>query len=111
MSFIILKCIYAFTAISLAFLLFVRVLFDNIFKGNNKLSPIVAFIGGLFLLYTLTGIILCIIYPSLLTKLILLMFAISPFIIGRLVNYKSLKFYSIIQIICVILSIGFVVIF
>ena len=111
MYLIYVKIIFSIIAILLALLLALRVIFESKFKNNNKLSPIIAFIGALFLLYTLTGIILCIIYPSLLTKLILLMFAISPFIIGRLVNYKSLKFYSIIQIICVILSIGFVVIF
>lgn len=105
------KIIFCVIAMMLALLLTVRAVFDSKFKNNNKLSPVIALIGGLFLFYTLFGLFLCIIYPGLLNKLILLIFSVSPFIIGKLVRYKSLKFYTTIQIICVILSIGFVVIF
>ncbi len=111
MPVIILKYFFCFIAIFLALLLTLRVLFDNIFKNNNKLSPVVALIGGLFLLYTLIGLILSLVYPNILNKFIMFLFSLSPFIIGKLVSYKRLRLYSIIQVLCVIFSIGFVLIF
>jgi len=111
MSLILLKIFFCIVAFLLGVFLSIRMIFSSKFENNNKLSPFVAMIGGLFLFYTLIGLFLGIIYPGLLKKLMILTFAISPFIIGRLVSYKSLKIYTTIQIICVILSIGFVLIF
>ena len=95
--------------IMLSVLLSIRTFFPNIFKNSNKFSPVMAFLGSLFVFYVLAGLILAIFMPTFVYKCILLLFAISPFIVGKLVSYKTLKLYSIIQILCVILSVAFVI--
>ena len=102
-------CKYIFIAISVLLILALsfRIFFPKIFENNNKISPVIAFIAGLILLYIFLGLILTIFLPTVKYKLIILLFTLSPFIIGKLVTYKKLKFYSIIQLFCVILSVGF----
>lgn len=102
---------YAFAIISLMLFitLSLRVFVPNIFENNNKLSPIIAFMAGLVLLYVFLGLILTMLIPIIKYKLIMFLFTLSPFIIGKLVTYKKLKLYSIIQLFCVILSIGFLI--
>ena len=101
---------YFFVVISVLLLILFsfRTFFPDFFKNSNKFSPVMAFLGGLFIFYIFTGIILTILFPSLKYKLIMLLFTLSPFIIGKLVSYKKLKFYSIVQILCVILSVVFI---
>ena len=103
------KLIFEIICFTLSLLLAFRVFFPNVFKNSNKLSPVMALLGGLFVFYILIGIMLIFIMPSLLNKIIILLFIISPFIIGKLVTYEKLKFYSIIQILCVILSLVFII--
>ena len=85
-----------------------RVMFENAFRSNNKLSPIVAAIGALFMFYILNALLLALVLPSVKQMSVMLIFALFPFIIGKLVTYKKLKLYSFIQILCVILSMIFV---
>ncbi len=103
------KILFCITGIMFVTLLSLRIVFDEKFKTDNKLSPIVAVIGGLLLLYVLCALIIALFYEVYLYKFIMLIFAISPFIIGKLVTYKRLRFFSIFQIICVILSLVFVI--
>jgi hypothetical protein len=104
-----LKVGFGFIAFLLSISLSVRVYGEKLFKNNNKLSPFVAFIGGLFVLYILSALLLAVFCPGILFKLIMFLFAVAPFILGKLVNYKQLKMYSTIQILCVILSMVFVI--
>ena len=46
----------------------------------------------------------CLYVNHILYSLILFLCAVSPFIIGKFVNYNSLKLYTIIQILCYLLS-------
>ena len=78
-------------------------------KDFVKQSGFVALIGGTFIVYVLCGLGISVFLPGLIKKIIMIIFAISPFIIGKLVSYEKLKFYSIIQILCVILSVVYVI--
>ena len=100
-----------FEIISLAFalLLAFRIFLPDLFKNNSKLSPVMALLGGLLVFYILVGVVLICIFSSLLNKAIMLIFVLSPFIIGKFVTYEKLKIYSIIQLLCVILSLVFVI--
>ena len=86
-----------------------RTFLPDLFKNSNKFSPVMAFLGGLFICYIFTGIVLVLLLPNVKYKILMSIFTLSPFIIGKLVSYKKLRFYSIIQILCVILSVVFVI--
>ena len=73
-------------------------------KDNLKASSFVAFIAGMLFLYIILCIALAIFSPVITKKIILLLFAISPFIIGKLATYEKEKLYSIIQIVIMLIS-------
>jgi hypothetical protein len=101
--------IFVFVAVLLSILFSLRVYLPDMFKNSNKFSPVMAFLGALVLLYVLNSLVLVLLLPNIIYKFIMLLFAASPFIIGKLVRYEKLKFYSTIQILCVILSLVFVI--
>lgn len=104
------KWLFIINSVLLLIMLSFRIFFPKVFENNNKLSPVIAFIAVLMLLYMLLGLVITIMIPAIEYKLIMFLFTISPFIIGKIVTYKKLKFYSIIQLFCVILSVGFLLI-
>ena len=108
MPIIITKYLFILIASLLSILLSIRTFHTDMFMKNNKLSPLMALLGGLFLLYVFAGVLLAIFLPTIKNSLVIIFFALSPFIIGKLVSYKTLKTYSIIQILCVIFSLVFV---
>lgn len=73
-------------------------------KDNIKKSDFVAAIAVLFFLYVLFALLLVIFTPVLMSKFIMLVFALSPFIIGRLATFKSENFYSILQVLIILIS-------
>ena len=79
------------------------------FKDAGKLSAFVSVIAMFLLLYVVFAVALAVFVPSLIHKILLIIFASAPFLIGKIVTYKKLKLYSIIQILCVILSLGFII--
>ena len=102
-----LKIIFGLTAFVLTILLVLRE-----FGITKKLSPMkasdyVSTIAGFLFVYVITAIIIVFKEGGLTDKAVMLFFAISPFVIGRLVTYEKVKIYSIIQILCVILSLGY----
>lgn len=103
----LLKILFAASGLLFVILFSVRAFCK--FEDLGKLSAFVSSIAIFLLMYLLATLILIVIVPNILHKLILILFALSPFIIGKIVTYKKLKFYSVIQILCVILSVGFVV--
>lgn len=77
---------------------------------TKKLSPMrasdyVSVIAIFMVLYVISAILLVIFHYYFGVKITMLLFAIIPFAIGKAANYKEIKTYSIIQILCVILSI------
>ena len=61
--------------------------------------------GGLFVIYIISALILAIFIPGIINKAAIVFFGLSPFIIGRLATYEKEKIYSLIQIIFVIISV------
>ena len=102
----LLKILFAISGILFVILFSIRAF--GKFKDLGKLSPFVSSIAIFLLLNELFAIILVCVVPGMINKLVIILFALSPFLIGKIVTYKKLRFYSIIQILCVILSIGFV---
>ena len=72
-----------------------------------KLSHYISLIAGFLFAYIILAVALSFFISGSINKLMMLIFAISPFIIGKLVTYQKVKFYSIIQIVCVIFSLGY----
>lgn len=73
-------------------------------KDNIKISHFVAVIAFFLALYVILALLMVFLLKSLLYKAIMLVFALSPFIIGKLATYKKEKLYSFIQVLTVLLS-------
>ena len=81
---------------------------------TKKLSPMgasdfVSSIAGFFFGYVICAFLLALFLSGWSEKFIMLMFAASPFIIGKLATYQKIKIYSIIQIACIIISGGYII--
>ena len=97
---------------SLAFILLLLMLFREL-GITKKLSPMrasdyISSMAGFLLLYIVFAFVLAIFTPIGINKMVMALFGISPFIIGKLVTYKNVRVYSFIQILCVILSLVYV---
>lgn len=109
MCLIITKYFFVTISILLSVLFLIRMFFPNLFKDSKVNSPYMAFLGSLLIFYVLSGLVITILLPSIIYKFVVLLFTLSPFIIGKLVTYQKLKIYSIFQIFCVILSVVFII--
>ena len=103
-----LKIIFGLIAFGLTVLLVLRELGITKKLSPMRASEYVSVIAGFMIAYIITAIIIVFKIGDLTDKAIMLFFAISPFVIGKLVTYEKVKIYSIIQILCVILSLGYV---
>jgi hypothetical protein len=94
------------------FLFALSIILFKLFVSHQKDMMIKShFIAGMAMsmgIYILSGIILAFFVPDIAKKLIILLFALSPFIIGKLATYKLEKIYSFIQVFCVLISVVFV---
>lgn len=109
MCLIITKYFFVAISILLSALFLIRMFLPDLFKDSKINSPFMAFLGGLVIFYVLSGLAITVFMPAIIYKIIMLLFTLSPFIIGKIVTYQKLRIYSIIQILCVILSIVFVI--
>ena len=106
MFLVINKMLFVLIGIIFALLLTVRT-FCN-FKNNKILPVFVSFIAAALVLYVVSALLSVFLLPNISDKIIMLLFAASPFIIGKLVTYPKLKFYSIVQILSIIISIAYI---
>lgn len=79
------------------------------FGVTDKMKPMISShyissIAGVMFAYIINAFLLAVLVYDVYSKILMAAFGIVPFIIGGVVNYKKLKFYSIIQILCVISS-------
>lgn len=74
-------------------------------KRTEKTALFVSFTGAVLLLYVLSGILFALFVFGIISKLIILIFAVSPFIIGKAATYEKEKFYSYMQILYIAVSI------
>ncbi|MBR2069767.1 MAG: hypothetical protein IJ877_08415 [Candidatus Gastranaerophilales bacterium] len=100
-------------AFSLSGLLFVLSIFihkiyiskqKDIMKASHFIASMTIFMG----LYILSGFILTFFVKGIFSKILIFLFAMSPFIVGKFATYKYEKIYSLIQVFCVLISIGFI---
>ncbi len=70
-------------------------------KNYTTKTRMVALICLMLFLYVLSGILIFIIHPD---KFLFLLFALSPFIIGKTAVYKYEKYYTFIQILIIVIS-------
>ena len=103
-----LKMIFMISGFLFAMSIIIHKLYVSKLKDMMKASHFLASMAGFMGIYILSGIILAIFVPHLLNKIFVFLFAISPFIIGKFATYEKEKFFSVVQIVCVLISIVFV---
>lgn len=72
--------------------------------SGMKASDFIFYVAFTMFAYILTAFLLVFFVPEITNKLIIALFGLSPFVIGKFVSYHKLRFYSIIQIMIVLLS-------
>lgn len=77
----------------LILLLSMRSFISSKINDNLKVSAFISVIAAFLLLYIILAIILTVIIPNNLYKGIILLFGISPFIIGKLATYEKIKLF------------------
>ena len=99
--------------IIIGFLFAISLILNKIYianlKDNLKKSDYIAGIAILLAMYVVSAIIVGVYIPTIYKKLVMTIFGLSPFIIGKLATYEKEKFYTIIQITCIITSLVFVI--
>ncbi len=95
-----------FILISFLFVLSLTIL--RIFKEKLKNSGFAAFCATFLLLYVVFSILIFIFTKNPINKIIMLIFSLSPFLIGKFATYKYEKYFTVAQIITVLLSIIYV---
>ena len=95
-------------ALILTFLLFIRELGITKKLSPMRASDFVSSIAGFMFFYVILAFLLAIFVKGMQVKFTMALFGIMPFVIGKIVTYKKVRFYSIIQIVCIITSIVYV---
>ena len=99
--------LFIFIASILAILLILRECGITKKLSPMKASDYVSVIAVFLILYSLGALTLAVFYPILNLRITMILFGVIPFVIGKVADYKKVRTYSIIQILCVILSILF----
>lgn len=100
----IIEGLFILAALLLTLLMLVRECGITKKMSPMKASDFVSSIALFVFLYVFFALLLVFILPGLHNKLIMVIFAISPFVIGKLVTYQTVKLYSFIQILCIVIS-------
>lgn len=104
----ILKILFALVAISLVFMIIGLKWYVSKIKDNMKKSDYIAVMAILFFLYVIIAFILALFLKGWTNKIVMILFAISPFIIGRIATFKTEHFYSTIQMLVFFLSFEYI---
>ena len=96
-------------ALILTFLLVIRELGVTKKMSPMRASDFVSSMAGLMLGYVILAFLLALFLKGIQVKFTMALFGFMPFIIGKIVTYKKVHFYSIIQIVCIIVSIVYVI--
>ena len=106
-----LKILFSIICVLLPLLMVLQKLWVSKIKDNMKKSDYVAFLAIVLGLYIILGIILAFVIPDIKNKCIIAFFALSPFIIGKFATYKTEVLFSIIQMITIVISGIFVILY
>ncbi len=105
-----LKTLFALSGLLFILSIIIHKLYISKQKDIMKASHFVAGMAIFMGIYILSGIIMGFAVKGIINKLIILLFALSPFIIGRFATYKHIKIYSMVQIVCILISILYILI-
>src|SRR5574344_1591223 len=111
MLLIILKYFFIFAGSLLTIMLLLGKLYIFKLKDNILVSNYAATIAGLMGVYAVSALLLTLVVPNIAYKVLMLLFAGSPFIIGRFATYEKEILYSFIQIITAFVSVIYVLFF
>jgi len=103
-----LKLLFLTSTILFAVLIFFHKNFVEKIKDNVKKSNFVAFIAFSLVAYIVCAMLLAIISGGIKYKILMMFFAIFPFIIGRMATYQKIKLYTMSQILIMLISAIFV---
>ena len=101
-----LEIAFVIVALWLAVTIIVKKFFLNrIFKDNIKSSEFVAFMGLVIMIYSVLAFVLVLFVPLIQNKIFILLYGLSPYIIGKFAKYEKENLFSIIQLVIVVISI------
>lgn len=104
-----LKILFALSSVLyILFLVFLKFYFSKK-KSNVDISNYIALMAVFLAVYVLSGLILVVFLKGILYKSIILLFAMTPFIIGKIATYEKEKLYTLTQFILMFISIIFVI--
>lgn len=106
----IFEVIFILVSLILAFLLIAREIGITKYMSPMRASDYVSSMAVFMLGYILISFVIAVFAQGIFNKMIFLFFCASPFIIGKFVTYKRLKIFSVLQILCVIISLGYVIV-
>lgn len=103
---------YTFVLISILFVIHFITLMCGITKKMEPMhaSSYVSFSAATLLMYLINAGLILLMTPLVSTKIIIAVFMALPFIIGKLATYPNLKYFSVFQVLCVIMSAVYVLI-
>ncbi|MCR5265605.1 MAG: hypothetical protein K6E29_03315 [Cyanobacteria bacterium RUI128] len=104
----IIRYIFVINAVLLGSMIVYGKLFVFKKKKPQFVSDYCATIAGLIGAYSLLSIALAWFLPGTNAKLLMLGFAVAPFLIGLLASYHTEKYYTAVQVILIALSAAFV---
>ena len=100
----IIKIVFIMSTILFSVLIILHKRFTLKIKDNIKISNYVAAIAFFLVAYIISALLIMIISTGIKFKLLMLLFAIMPFIVGKFAQYEKIKLYSAIQIIIMVFS-------
>lgn len=107
--------IFKWGFVGISAILFVLITFGKLFvfykKDAEFVSDYTSSIALFMVLYVLSSLVGAVIYAGLFTKLIFILFALSPFLLGFFAKYETEKYFTVMQLFVFILSAGFVLVF
>ena len=98
------KILFIISAVLFSLLIILHKQFTLKIKDNVKISNFVAVIGFSLVAYMLCALILSAVMGGVKYKMLMISFALMPFIIGKMAQYQKIRLYSSLQIIIMLIS-------
>jgi len=101
---------YLFLTMGISFIICViaHKLYFSKLKDRIKAGNFVSIMTFFLAFYIIFGLIEIFFIKGITNKILMLLFALSPFIIGKLATYKYEKIYTILQVLCILISVSFI---
>ena len=100
------KIMFALCAFMFILLIFAHKKITSKIKDNVKVANYVAIIAFSLTIYICCAVIITFFIPEFKYKILMLLFAFSPFIIGKFATYQKIKLYCLLQSVIMIVSVA-----